>query len=79
VGELVSELDTFLFVGCGKDMHLAVETANGRGTDTLWFEDAAECGGIRDRLPLNAVVLVKGSRSMQMERLVTPLLPEGQR
>jgi UDP-N-acetylmuramoyl-tripeptide--D-alanyl-D-alanine ligase len=79
VGELVSEIDTFLFVGCGEAMHLAVETANSRGTDTLWFEDSAECGGFRDRLPLNAVVLVKGSRSMQMERLITPLLPEAQR
>ena len=53
--------------------------ANARGTDTLWFEDSLECGGFRDRLPLNAVVLVKGSRSMQMERLITPLLPEAQR
>jgi UDP-N-acetylmuramoyl-tripeptide--D-alanyl-D-alanine ligase len=74
VGELVSETDAFLFIGCGEGMHEAIETANGRGVDTLWFEDAAECGEITDRLPLHAVVLVKGSRSMEMERVIAPLL-----
>jgi len=78
VGDLVSDADAFLFVGCGEGMHEAVETANARGTDTLWFEDAAECGELSDRLPLNAVILVKGSRAMQMERVITPLLKEGQ-
>ena len=74
VGELVGEADAFLFVGCGDGMHVAVDTANARGTDTLWFEDAGECGGIDDRLPLHAVILVKGSRSMRMERVITPLM-----
>lgn len=73
VGELVVEADAFLFVGCGEAMHDAVDTANPRGIDTLWFEDAAECGEIADRLPLGAVVLVKGSRSMEMERVLTLL------
>ena len=79
VGELISDSDAFLFVGCGEGMHEAVATANARGTDTLWFEDAAECGELSERLPLNAVILVKGSRSMGMERVITPLLLEGQR
>jgi UDP-N-acetylmuramyl pentapeptide synthase len=79
VGELVSDAGAFLFVGCGEGMHEAVATANARGTDTLWFEDAAECGELGDRLPLQAVVLVKGSRSMEMERVITPLLRGGQR
>jgi len=79
VGELVSDAEAFLFVGCGEGMHEAVATANTRGTDTLWFEDAAECGELSDRLPLNAVILVKGSRAMQMERVITPLLEEEQR
>jgi len=79
VGELISDSDAFLFVGCGEGMHEAVATANARGTDTLWFEDAAECGELSERLPLNAVILVKGSRSMGMERVITPLLREGQR
>jgi UDP-N-acetylmuramoyl-tripeptide--D-alanyl-D-alanine ligase len=74
VGELLSDAEVFLFVGCGKGMHVAVATANGRGTDTLWFEDASECGELSDRLPLNAVILVKGSRSMEMERVITPLV-----
>ncbi len=74
VGEQVAEADAFLFVGCGEGMHVAVDAANARGTDTLWFEDAAECREIGDRLPLQAVVLVKGSRSMEMERVVAPLL-----
>jgi UDP-N-acetylmuramoyl-tripeptide--D-alanyl-D-alanine ligase len=73
VGELVSNAEVFLFVGCGKRMHIAVTTANARGTDTLWFEDASECGELSDRLPLNAVILVKGSRSMEMERVIAPL------
>lgn len=77
-GELVSDADALLFVGCGKAMHEAVVTANGRGTDTLWFEDAAECGELSDRLPLNAVILVKGSRAMQMERVIIPLLKEAE-
>jgi UDP-N-acetylmuramoyl-tripeptide--D-alanyl-D-alanine ligase len=74
VGELVANADVFLMVGCGKGMHIAVSTANARGTDTLWFEDASECGQLSDRLPLNAVILVKGSRSMEMERVIAPLL-----
>jgi len=74
VGELLSDAGVFLFVGCGEGMHAAVATANERGTDTLWFEDASECGELSDRLPLNAVILVKGSRSMQMERVITPLV-----
>jgi UDP-N-acetylmuramyl pentapeptide synthase len=73
VGELAADADPFLFIGCGDAMHAAVEAANGRGTDTLWFEDASECGEIGDRLPLHAVVLVKGSRSMEMERVIAPL------
>ena len=79
LGELVSDSDVFLFVGCGAGMHEAVAAANARGTDTLWFEDADDCGEISARLPLNAVILVKGSRSMRMERLVAPLLEEAAR
>jgi UDP-N-acetylmuramoyl-tripeptide--D-alanyl-D-alanine ligase len=74
VGELVSDAGVFLFVGCGEAMRGAVASANARGVDTLWFEDAAECGEFRGRLPLNAVILVKGSRSMEMERVIAPLL-----
>ncbi len=73
VGELVSDAGAFLFVGCGEGMHRAVAVANTRGTDTLWFEDSAACEGLVDRLPLGSVVLVKGSRSTQMERVVASL------
>jgi UDP-N-acetylmuramoyl-tripeptide--D-alanyl-D-alanine ligase len=79
VGELVADADAFLFIGCGEGMHQAVATANSRGTDTLWFENTAECGELSERLPLNAVILVKGSRSMRMERVIPQLLEEGQR
>lgn len=79
VGELVADAGAFLFVGCGEGMHEAVATANARGIDTLWFEDAAECAELGDRLPLQAIVLVKGSRSMEMERVITPLLRGEQR
>lgn len=74
VGELVAETGAFLFVGCGAEMHEAVDVANAHGVDTLWFEDAEDWGGIEDRLPLHAVVLVKGSRSMKMERVIEPML-----
>ena len=79
IGELVSDAGVFLFVGCGEAMRDAVAIANTRGVDTLWFEDAGECGELSDRLPLRAVVLVKGSRSMEMERVITPILEGGQR
>jgi UDP-N-acetylmuramoyl-tripeptide--D-alanyl-D-alanine ligase len=79
VGELISDAGVFLFVGCGEAMRKAVDTANPRGVDTLWFETASECEGLSERLPLNAVVLVKGSRSMEMERVVGPLLGGEQR
>ena len=79
VGELVSDAGVLLFVGCGEGMRGAVTTANARGSDTLWFEDAGECAELFGRLPLNAVILVKGSRSMAMERAIAPLLAGEQR
>ncbi|MDH3202300.1 MAG: UDP-N-acetylmuramoyl-tripeptide--D-alanyl-D-alanine ligase [Myxococcales bacterium] len=79
VGELVADADAFLFIGCGDAMHESVDVANARGIDTLWFEDAADCSQLSDRLPLNAVVLVKGSRSMEMERAIAPMLEEEDR
>jgi UDP-N-acetylmuramoyl-tripeptide--D-alanyl-D-alanine ligase len=79
VGELISDAGVFLFAGCGEAMHGAVATANARGVDTLWFEDAGECAELSGRLPLNAVILVKGSRSMEMERVIYPLLEGEQR
>ncbi len=78
VGERVSGAGVFLLVGCGEAMRDAVATANARGVDTLWFANAAECAELSGRLPLNAVILVKGSRSMQMEGMIAPLL-EGER
>jgi len=79
VGKLVSDAGAFLFVGCGERMRHAVATASARGVDTLWFDDAARCGALVDRIPLHAVILVKGSRSMRMERLIAPILAGAQR
>jgi UDP-N-acetylmuramoyl-tripeptide--D-alanyl-D-alanine ligase len=73
-GELVADADVFLFVGCGEEMRAAVAAASEKGADTLWFERAADCDQVIDRLPLHSVVLVKGSRSMQMERVIDSLL-----
>lgn len=74
VGELVADAGVFLFVGCGEAMREAIAAAVARGVATLWFENSNECRQIADRLPLGAVVLVKGSRSMEMERTIGPLL-----
>jgi UDP-N-acetylmuramoyl-tripeptide--D-alanyl-D-alanine ligase len=74
VGELVADAGVFLFVGCGEEMRAAVAAANERGIATLWFERAADCHQVIDRLPLHSVVLVKGSRSMQMERVIDSLV-----
>ncbi len=76
IGSQVAASGAFLFVGCGSEMHAAVDVASAEGADTLWFEDSSDCGELADRLPLNAVVLVKGSRSMAMERVLEPLLEE---
>ena len=79
VGDQVAEAGAFLFVGCGPQMQRGVDVANARGVDTLWFENSVDCVQLGERLPLNAVVLIKGSRSMEMERAIAPLQGEGAR
>lgn len=78
-GELVADAEVFLFVGCGEEMRAAVAVAGERGVDTLWFESAADCDQVIDRLPLHSVILVKGSRAMQMERVIDALIRGGSR
>ena len=79
VGEQVADAEAFLFVGCGAAMKRAVAEASARGADTLWFVDSTACGEIADRIPLQSVVLVKGSRTMEMERVVASSRVGGER
>jgi UDP-N-acetylmuramoyl-tripeptide--D-alanyl-D-alanine ligase len=78
LGERVADVAPQLFVGVGEHMRDAVAVAQRRGIETLWYEDSAAAGAeaLRERLPDGAVLLVKGSRSVQMERMLEPLLEE---
>ncbi len=77
LGQQVAELAPQLFVGIGEHMRDAVAAAQTGGIETLWYEDStAGAEALRGRLPDGAVLLVKGSRSVQMERMLEPLLEE---
>lgn len=69
-----------LFVAVGPQMKFAIEAAIAAGMPedkTIWFKDSVEAGRYLDRiLETGDVVLVKGSQSQRMERLVKDILAE---
>ena len=76
VGRAVAEAGAAEFVGVGRHMQLAVEAARASG-----LAEARHCATFEDtvahllkRLVPGDIVLVKGSRSMRMERVVDALV-----
>ena len=71
-GEAAREQGVQLFYAVGE---LARHAARGFGTGALCFDDpGAAAHALRDRLTPQACVLIKGSRSMRMERATAVLL-----
>lgn len=79
VGERVA-VAADLFVAVGPQMKFAVEAAIAAGlpeNQTAWFKDSIEAGRYLDRiLETGDVVLVKGSQSQRMERLVKDIMAD---
>ena len=75
VGECVARVGCSLFVACGKRMRIAAEEARELGADLVVEEDdpLASIAHVRDFVGPDDVVVVKGSRSMGMERVVAAL------
>ena len=74
IGKLINEIKPYVTVGIGPQMKYMLNEVQGR---TFWFEDtlhaATDIGRIMN--PCEAILL-KGSRSMGLERLVEPLTEE---
>jgi UDP-N-acetylmuramoyl-tripeptide--D-alanyl-D-alanine ligase len=81
VGEAVARIGASLFVACGRRMRAAADEAREMGADLVVTEDDpwAAVAHVRDFVWPGDVVVVKGSRSMGMERVVAALAarPEG--
>ncbi len=75
VGETVARIGTSLFVACGKRMRVAADEAREMGADLVVEEDdpMAAVGHVTDFVRPDDVIVVKGSRSMGMERVVEAL------
>lgn len=78
VGVQCVRYGVFHFIGCGSAMERAVEAARGAGLSRVTaLPDAGDAAALlRPELRANDVVLIKGSRSMAMERVVTELAGE---
>lgn len=75
VGEAVARIGTSLFVACGPRMRIAAEEAREMGADLVVEEDdpVAAVVHVREFVKPDDVIVVKGSRSMGMERVVAAL------
>jgi UDP-N-acetylmuramoyl-tripeptide--D-alanyl-D-alanine ligase len=72
VGEYAREAGIDALFATGK---LAREAADGFGTGAAYFDDTENLGGaLREMVADDVTLLVKGSRSMRMERVVQALL-----
>jgi UDP-N-acetylmuramoyl-tripeptide--D-alanyl-D-alanine ligase len=76
VGEAVARIGASLFVACGRRMRVAAQEAREMGADLVVEEDdpIAAVAHVRDFVGPDDVVVVKGSRSMGMERVVAALV-----
>lgn len=74
VGELCVELGLSQLVACGDEMGRAAVAARAAGIAAAQIGDALEATSVLTRLEPGDVLLVKGSRSMAMERLVEALV-----
>ena len=78
VGELVAECRASFFVGVGHAMQTAVEVAARAGVSSALADDAEDAVPVlREGLERGDVLVVKGSRSMRMERIVASLEAHG--
>ena len=79
VGEAVARIGTSLFVACGQRMRIAADEAREMGADLVVEEDdpMAAAQHVRDFVRPDDVIVVKGSRSMGMERVVEALRARG--
>jgi len=69
VGRLIKELGIDIFIGVGKFIKDALRYVNGHV-----FDDAIQAGEfLKRQLNGSEVVLIKGSRAMQMERILEVL------
>lgn len=75
VGEAVARIGASLFVACGRRMRIAAEEAREMGADLVVEEDdpLASIMHVRDFIAPDDVIVIKGSRSMGMERVVAAL------
>ncbi|GAB4204945.1 MAG: UDP-N-acetylmuramoyl-tripeptide--D-alanyl-D-alanine ligase [Sandaracinaceae bacterium] len=75
VGETVARIGASLFVACGRRMRTAADEAREMGADLVVEEDdpLAAASHVRDFVRPGDVIVVKGSRSMGMERVVAAL------
>jgi UDP-N-acetylmuramoyl-tripeptide--D-alanyl-D-alanine ligase len=73
IGELVAKLGFDLFIAIGPLMALAAETAVSGGVTVRTFASTAEAkagGGVAELLRPGDHILLKGSRSMELENLI---------
>ena len=74
-GREAAELGFSPVVGVGELSKEIVQAATENGADAVWFEDSeAAASGLQDELVAGDVVLVKGSRGIGLEKVVTSLL-----
>jgi UDP-N-acetylmuramoyl-tripeptide--D-alanyl-D-alanine ligase len=82
VGEYVAQVAN-VFIAVGPEMKAAVDAAQAAGLkpeDTVWFPDSVAAGRYLDNfVKTGDVILVKGSQSMRMEKIVKDIMAEPNR